>query len=221
MPTIEPRSEDTAALTTVFPARGRFSLPAVQVEVRLPLGFFVKIVRWPQAGEALVFPRIVRGAAARFVGLGRQHAVAWSGQGVRGGEVQHLREFHPGDDHRDIHWKQTARQQRTIVMERRERPRDSRFLVLDRQLPAGDGETLRRRFEDLVSEVASAAVACVARGETVGLIVGGAVVPPAGGPTHARRVLERLALVETVGAGEDPLPAHVVGGSVYRLVGER
>jgi uncharacterized protein (DUF58 family) len=218
VPGIEPGGEVTAFVTTVFPSRGRSPLPAVHVEIRLPLGFFVKIVRWPQAGELLVFPRIVRANAGRWVGLSRSQTVAVLGTGTRGGEVQHLREFHPGDDFRDVHWKQTARQQRVIVMERRERPRDSRFLVLDRQLPLPASELWRERFEDLISEVASVSLSELRRGEQVGLILGGSVMPPASGHAQIRRVLERLAVVEPVGPGEDPLPAEITGGGVYRLV---
>jgi uncharacterized protein (DUF58 family) len=101
-----------------------------------------------------------------------------TGQRLRRGEVEHLREFHTGDDRRDIHWKQTARQQRPIVMERRERAAPSRYLVLDRQLPRRDDARLLDRFEDLVSEVASAALAQLRHGEPVGLVLGGSVTRP-------------------------------------------
>ena len=217
-PTVPPRGTARAQLTTVFPRRGRHPLPAVRVEVRLPLPFFVKASRLVQAGEVLVYPRRIAGASPRWSGLAQQEVEARRGDGRRRGEVEQLREYHPGDDRRDIHWKQTARQQRTIVMERREKTLPSRFLVLDRQLPRRDDPVLLERFEDLVSEVASAAVQQVRRGGAVGLIVGGIVTPPATGARHARRLLEQLALVQAAGPGDDPLPPSLGEGPVYRLV---
>ena len=221
VPPIPPGGAATVSLATVFSRRGRRPLPAVHVEVRLPLGFFVKVVRWPQAGEIIVYPRRVRAGAARWAGLTRNEEVAAPGHGQRGGEIEQLRDFRPGDDRRDIHWKQTARQQRPIVVERRERSLPSRYLALDRQLPRRDDDVLLERFEDLVSEVASSALEQLRRGEPVGLVIGGAVTPPGAGSAHGRRVLEQLALVKAVGPGEDPLPPLLSGEPVYRLAGSR
>lgn len=221
IPAVPARGATTVALTTAFPRRGRHPLPAVRLEVRLPLPFFVKAVVVRQAGEVLVYPRRVVGPAPRWATLGERELHGLGSAAMRGGEVQQLREFRPGDDRRDMHWKQTARQQRPIVMERRERRRPSRFLVLDRELPRRDDATLLARFEDLVSEVATAAVDALRRGEAVGLVLGGTVVPPGMGVAHIRNLLERLALVEAVGPGDDPLPPLSAAGAVYRLVGAR
>jgi uncharacterized protein (DUF58 family) len=219
VPTVPPRGRVTASLMTAFERRGRQGVPELQVEVRLPLCFFTKSVRWEQPLEVLVYPRRFVGAAARFSGTGAAEVAAPVGAVVRGGEVHQLREFRTGDDRRDMHWKQTARQQRLIVVERRERAMPSRFLVLDRQLPRREDGALLLRFEDIVSEVATAAVDRLGRGEAVGLVIGGSVTPPQTGRRQARRVLERLALVQAVGPGEDPLPSEIAGGVVYRLAG--
>lgn len=221
VPPVPPRGAVRVALATAFPRRGRHPLPPVRVEVRLPLGFFVKSVTLRQEGELLVFPRRVAGPAPRWVSLGERELSGFGRLFSRGGEVQQLREFRPGDDRRDVHWKQTARQQRPIVMERRERRLSSRFLVLDRELPRRDDPILLARFEDLVSEVATAALDALRRGEGVGLVLGGTVLPPATGVAHTRRLLEALALVEAVGPGEDPLPPLATQGGVYRLTEER
>jgi len=217
VPRVAPGGEEVVTLPTFFARRGRHRLPAVRVEVRLPLGFFVKSVCWAQDGELLVYPRRVRVGAVRRTGLERREERSAPGRRRRGGEVEHLREFRPGDDRRDIHWKQTARQQRFIVMERRERALPSSFLALDRQLPRRDDADTLERFEDLVSEVASSALDQLRRGEPVGLIIGGTVTPPGSGGPHARKLLERLALVQPVGPGEDPLPPLLAGEPVYRL----
>ncbi|MEW6337331.1 MAG: DUF58 domain-containing protein [Acidobacteriota bacterium] len=218
LPPVAPRSELRARVTTAFPRRGRHPLPAARVEVHLPLPFFVKSTTHGQDGDVLVFPRRLAAGPPRWAGISLRELEATSGSQRRHGEVDQLREFRPGDDRRDIHWKQTARQQRPIVMERRERAAPSRFLVLDRQLPRRDDAELLERFEHLISELASTAMDQVRRGEAVGLVVGGTVTPPGAGSRHVRRLLERLALVQAVGPGEDPLPPGIGAGPTYRLV---
>ncbi|MFH1177625.1 MAG: DUF58 domain-containing protein [Acidobacteriota bacterium] len=218
-PVVAARGEARCDLITLFKRRGRTPLPPLQLEVRLPLGFFVKAVRLPQNAEVLVFPRRFPGAAARFSEIAAMPARVRRDRRERGGDIDQLREFRTGDDRRDIHWKQSARQGRLIVVERREPARTSRFLALDRQIARRDDGRLRERFEDLVSEVASAAVARLRREEAVGLVLGSSVIPAGSGWRHARRLLTALALVEAVGPGEDPLPAAAAKGPVYRLVG--
>ena len=186
--------------------------------MRLPLPFFVKAVRLSQPGELLVFPQRIPPGPPRFAGLVFRDVETARGNRQRGADVEQLREFRSGDDRRDIHWKQTARQQRFIVMERRERSLPSGYLVLDRQLPRRGDAIWEARFEDLVSEVAAVAHARLRRGVAVGLVVGSAVIPPAAGSAHIRRLLGQLALVRAVGPGEDPLPPALGAGPVYRLV---
>jgi uncharacterized protein (DUF58 family) len=219
VPRVPRRGEVTCILTTVFPKRGRHKLPDVQVEVRLPLPFFVKRKRDVQGADVLVFPCRVPAGAIRLASVTQRAVDGGGGRGRRGVEVDHLREFRAGDDRRDIHWKQTARQQRLIVMERREQPLPSGFLVLDRQLPSAVDPVWERRFEDLICEVAAAARARIRTGGLVGLVIGGAVTAPGSGADHARRLLEQLALVKAVGPGEDPLPSSLRSGTVYRLAG--
>jgi uncharacterized protein (DUF58 family) len=218
VPTVAPGGERVVELITVFSRRGLRALPAVRVEVRLPLGFFVKSLQSFQSGEVLVYPRRFPGAAARLAPLATDATVLVSRGARRGGDVELLREFRPGDDVRDVHWKQTARQQRPIVMERREHHLPARYVVLDRQLARRDDALLLERFEDLVSEVATTLLDRLRRGEVVGLILGSQVRAPAGGVQQARALLQQLALVEPVGVGEDPLPKAVGQGPVYRLV---
>jgi uncharacterized protein (DUF58 family) len=217
VPAVPPGGERHVGFPTVFPVRGLIPLPPVQVEVRLPLAFFTKIVRWPQHCEVLVYPRKIRVGTVRWGGAPREAETSSGRRNRRGGEVDQLREFRPGDDRRDIHWKQTARQQRAIVMERREPSLPARMLVLDRQFARHDDPVLRQRFDDLVSEVASSAVDELRRGLAVGLVVGQSVMPPATGAAHAHRLLKVLALVQPVAVGADPLPPSVAWAAVYRL----
>jgi len=217
-PPVPPKGELVTSLVTKFPRRGLVPKPALILEVRLPLGFFVKSLRLTQEGQVLVYPRLVAAGLPRFAGADGQEMVMGRGQLRRGGEVESLREFRPGDDLRDIHWKQTARQGRLIVVERRDRERPRRYLVLDPRVPRpNDPETLRR-FDDLVAEVASVARKLVHGGEVVGLVIGNQVIPPAWGPDHLRRLLTALALVEPAPLDAPAVPVSSGQRAAYRLV---
>jgi uncharacterized protein (DUF58 family) len=215
--TVPPGGTRSVEMTTVFARRGLRPLPQVRLEVRLPLGFFVKSLRITTPGEVLVYPRRFPGAAARLTSLAGEESHYPSQRSRRSGEVDQLREFRPGDDIRDVHWKQTARQQRPIVMERRELLRPRGYVVLDRQLAPIDDPVLLERFEDLVSEVTTTLLDRLRRGELVGLILGSRVHAPAGGSRQVRALLRELALVEPVGPGQDPLPPLAAHAAVYRL----
>lgn len=212
LPPVPPGGKVGVSLLTRCPERGRLPRPELLLEVRLPLGFFVKSLRLPQSGELLVYPRLVAAALPRFSGLPQGKEERGNRRLQRGGEVELLREFRPGDDLRDVHWKQTARQGRVIVMERREQERSLRFLVLDPHVRDPEDPDTRRRFEDLVAEVASVARKLVHAGQAVGLVVGERVLPPAWGPEHLRRILTLLALVQ---------PTHGAAGTVFAIRGQQ
>ncbi|KDA53077.1 hypothetical protein EG19_08150 [Thermoanaerobaculum aquaticum] len=219
LPLVPPRGKVTVPLLTRFPARGLFPRPHLTLEVRLPLGFFVKSLNISQPGELLVYPRLVAAALPRFSGPPQGIQERGTARLQRGGEVELLREFRPGDDLRDVHWKQTARQGRVIVMERRERERSLRFLVLDPHVRDPEDPETRRRFEDLVAEVASVARKLVHTGQAVGLVVGERVLPPAWGPEHLRKVLTLLALVQPVRGAAGTIFLTQGEQAVYRLAG--
>lgn len=218
---VPPRGTVNRVVTTVFPRRGRRALPAVRVEPCVPLPVVAGSRVFPQPGELVVLPRRVPAGIVRLTALGERHLEGNVGRGQRGIEVDHLREFRSGDDRRDIHWKQTARQGRLVVMERRQALPPAGFVVLDRQLPSVADSLWLERFEDLVAEAAAGVRVASRGGRPVGLVVGSWVAAPGRGTAHLRRLLQVLALVRPVGPGEDPLPPRLHGGPVYRLVGQR
>lgn len=220
LPPVPPAGQVTATLVTKFPRRGLYPKPSLVLEVRLPLGFFVKSLRLPSDGTVLVYPSLVPAALPRLAGPPQSESSLRPGRNLRGGEVEFLREFRPGDDIRDVHWKQTARQQQVIVMERRERERQRQYLVLDPRVANPQDPELQRRFDDLVAEVASVARKLVLAGDAVGLVVGRKVVPPAWGPEHLRRLLTELALVEPVPYTGQEAPFPLREAASYRLVGD-
>ena len=178
-----------------FPDRGRHELGAWRLDVLLPLGFFLKSKVLIFDREVLVYPRLLPMSSASVRrGGGRRSPDALESRG-REGEVTQLRDFREGDELRSLHWKQTARQQRLIVVERQKATEKSVFFVVDPRLEDPADPRQRDRFEHVVSEVATAVVLRLREGVSVGLVIGSLVVPPVRSVRQASKLLRPLAEV--------------------------
>ena len=134
----------------------------------------------------------------------------------RGAEILKLREAVPGDDPRDIHWPQTARQGRPIVKERASELGGEVVVHLDTFRPASAGAAWDAAFEEAVRRATGLVLTMLARGERVGLLCGATFAPPASGPYHRTTLLTALALVEP--GAEAPLPLSLPAGtSLYHV----
>jgi uncharacterized protein (DUF58 family) len=121
-----------------------------------------------------------------------------------GHELLTLRRFRPGDDHRSIHWKQTARTGDLIYMETEAEKGDRVSILLDN----GVGEldpVADERFERVISEAATAAHHFLEQGYEVELITREGVVGFGRGAGQRRRILESLALIVAVDPSVSPL----------------
>lgn len=181
--------------------RGRHLIGGWRLEVLLPLGFFLKSKRVVDVRAVTVYPRLLRGRvplppddrrpghSEQFVDHGRE------------GDVVQLRGFRDGDELRHVHWKQTARQQRLIVVDRQ---REAERPVLIRlEPPERSGAEGRDRFEHRVSEAATVVVRRLESGDAVGLVMNGRVLGPERTRSRAGRLLEPLATFGLAG-GEEP-----------------
>jgi uncharacterized protein (DUF58 family) len=176
------------------------------VEVLLPLGFFVKSKSVVLAEPVLVYPRLLPSARSPVRrGGGRRAPDALEARG-REGEVVQLRGFREGDELRALHWKQTARQQTLVVVERQKSAQKPVIFVLDTRLEDPSDGAQRARFERLVSEIATGVVRRLREGVPVGLVMGPTVVPPVRSLHRARILLAPLAEVEPQGPSA-PVPA--------------
>jgi len=179
----------------VFPDRGRHELGAWRLDVLLPLGFFLKSKELVFDREVLVFPRLLPTSSASVRrGGGRRSPDALESRG-REGEVTQLRDFREGDELRSLHWKQTARQQRLVVVERQRTTERPVYFVIDPRLDDPADPRQRDRFERLVSEVATGVVLRLREGVPVGVVVGSIVVPPARSVRQTPMLMQPLAEV--------------------------
>jgi len=197
--TLLPRSGSSRRVVEIeFDERGWNALGPWRLEVVLPLGFFRKSKQVLRGQAVLVYPRLLptSSADARERG-GRRSSDTLEDRG-REGDVIQLRDFREGDDRRQLHWKQTARQQRLIVVDRERRSEQPVVFVVDPRVEDPDDPRTRNRFEHMISDVATGALRRIERGEAVGLIVGEVVVPPVRSPVRAARLLRPLAEVQPV-----------------------
>lgn len=214
------RDQRRRSVEVVFDRRGWSSVGPWRLEVLLPLGFFLKSKELLPERRVLVLPRLLattprvdldRGGGALsqevFVDRGRE------------GEVTQLRDYREGDDQRQLHWKQTARQQRPIVVDRQRAAESPVFLVLDPRVADPEDPATLERFETTISELATAAVERLRRHAPVGLVVGPVVVPPVRDPRQAGRLLRPLAEVEATTLDAAP-PAEVHGSRVGTIATE-
>jgi uncharacterized protein (DUF58 family) len=192
---LAPRGRRVHAVETVFERRGRQPLGPWRVEIALPLGFFLKSKAVVEDVRVLVYPRLLASGVPPERSDGRRYAMTHPAGRGREGDVTQLRDWREGDDPRQLHWKQTARQQRPIVADRQHHVDAPVIVVLDTRLEDPDDGVQLERFEHLVSLAATTVVERLSRGMSVGLVAGPVRVAPVAGASQAGRLLAVLAEV--------------------------
>ncbi len=208
---LPPRSGRVHAVETVFPRRGRQPLGPWRVEIALPLGFFLKSKRVVEDTDVLVYPKLLASGIPPERSDARRLSMTHPAGRGREGDVTQLRDWREGDDPRQLHWKQTARQQRPIVADRQHHVDAPVVVVLDTRLEDPDDPALLERFEHLVSLAATTVVERLTRGVSVGLLAGAVRLPPVAGIENAGRLLAVLAEVEPQNIAASPPPPSVRG----------
>ncbi|MCX7885794.1 MAG: DUF58 domain-containing protein [Verrucomicrobiae bacterium] len=152
--------------------RGRYRLQAVYLEEQSPLRFWALRSTLPLNTELRVYPNLAeerRRLAAFFLNRGLT-GVHVQRQVGRGREFEKLREYVPGDDYQDIHWKTTAKRARPITkVFQIERTQEVYVLVDSSRLSARRcGET--SALERFVTAALLLALAAEKQGDLFGLL---------------------------------------------------
>ena len=194
----------------VFPQRGVFDRADAGLLSRFPLGLFRKYRHARLVREIVVYPRPEVTSVAMLPPEdsrgGRPHPRRRGG----GSDIRMLRDFVPGDDPRDLHWKQSARMRHWIVREREAERDRVVVLTLDNALAdpadAAAGADLERR----ISRCAGQAVLLLSRDGEVGLQARNVRVSAASGRAQRARILEALARLQPLALAGAPAfpPAH-------------
>jgi uncharacterized protein (DUF58 family) len=184
------RTQETAYRHTIA-RRGRHRLSGMRLSTKFPFGLVLKSRDVASPAEVIVYPALVPVSPALLRGLPVRHGGSRQKWRSRDGDFFGLRDFRPGDDPRDIHWRTTARRGVPFVRENEDDEGSEATIVLDNAAGAAP-----EAFEAAVSEAASYALALLDRGYRVSLVVRGATLTADTGPAQATRILRALALVE-------------------------
>jgi uncharacterized protein (DUF58 family) len=211
------RSQHTSYRYTIS-GRGLHRFDAARISTKFPFALFRKSREIDLPDEVLVYPAQVDVSdltAAWRSGRG----AAPLGRGGRGEDFFSVREFRPGDDSREIHWKSSARVGRLMLREREDAINRRVAIYLDNRAPAPATEEIRLQVEHAIARAASLASHYLQRGFRVRLVTRTARVNEGTGVAHLRHILRTLALLEVlVGAGRaEPLPFAGSDGAI--LVG--
>ncbi len=168
---VSPQSTQVAAYRRTPQRRGREAHVAFRVATRFPFGLFEKSRQLEVPGELIIYPAVhavrLPPQTARATGAGARIA-------SRGGsdELLGLRPYRPGDDTRQVYWKKTAATGQVVLREHAAEGAPEMEIELDDvsslvARPEADEERRRwfEQFEGRIRDVASRAVAHLARGD--------------------------------------------------------
>jgi uncharacterized protein (DUF58 family) len=206
------RTQETA-YRHMLPRRGRYRLSGMRVSTKFPFGLIQKSRDVTEALDLVIYPALVPVPAALLRGLAALLGSGRHQQRSRHGDFFGLRDFRPGDDPRDIHWRTSARRGVPYVRENEDDEGLEATVVLDNAAGAADAA-----FETAVSQAAAVSVELLQRGFRVALALRGASVAADAGPAQAARLLRALALVEPVEVTAAGGPALDVRAGVPTVV---
>lgn len=193
---VPPGKTQHATYRHTFSRRGVYKLEAVRIATRFPFSLFRKSRDRSLVDEIIVFPRITQ--LARPAPRGHQLGETAQQRLGRRGEFMGLREYREGDDHRDIHWRSTARTGRALVREFEEETHRRVTLLIDNGIPQDAPPSASDAFEAAIEHVASLAASYLRGAYQVRLLARGTTVPFGLGPGQLVRVLKALATLPTV-----------------------
>jgi len=208
------RTQETA-YRHVIAHRGRHRLSGFRLSTKFPFGLIQKSRDVVDPLDVLIYPALVKVPEALLRGFPARMGIGRFKSRARSGDFFGLRDFRPGDEPRDIHWRTTARRGIPFVRESEDDEGLEATILFDNTVtsePGSDSEP----FERAVSLAASVALALIQRGYRVALGVRGAEIARDGGSVQAMRILRLLAVIEPASA-ETPLHNPGPAGARIRI----
>jgi uncharacterized protein (DUF58 family) len=186
---------------TRFDRRGVVRLSKVSVSTTFPFGLFRKASDLTLPGELVVWPRTDHPLGVPTVpGRVRRESRPWRGPAGPRGEYRGLRQYRPGDDPRDIHWRSSARRETPVIREYDRDASHTVWICLDLGAQPGDAA------EEMLEAAASLAARAMDQGRRFGLAAGERLLRPGMGPAHLESILDALARVRFEPHAPPPAP---------------
>ena len=178
-----------------IPTRRRGVIPvgpvrAVQAD---PVGLIRRTKVFSEPMELFVHPRMVPLELATVGFLKDVEGITTANLSSSDVSFHALRDYVPGDDRRNVHWRSTARTGRLMVRQFEETHRSSLLVLLDTR--AGDYEN-EEDFETAVSVACSLTLDAIAHAREVALVTEEESLPTA----SAARLLDASCAIEPTGA---------------------
>ena len=202
--------EGRSDLLLALPRRGSYQIRADGLTFTDPLGLWRARLPLGAALEVLVLPRPLAADGLPVSGLVSADRLRTD----RGEDLAGLRDYRRGDHLSSVHWRQSARLDRLVVVDAERRTRVRRTVVLDTRAGSYGPGRIRRQgrpgpeagaFETAVSLAAGVLRAWEAAGADVRLVAGPRLVEAdAGERDGIMPLLEALALVGPVGGPQEP-----------------
>jgi uncharacterized protein (DUF58 family) len=116
-PLVEKGSEDSGALTVIFPERGESVLGKVVLSSPFPINFFIRISTLSLDSRCIVFPAPRDCALLDGPGKKDTRGEAFSSRKGYGGDIAKIRDYTGSDPMKLIHWRLSARHEDLKVKE--------------------------------------------------------------------------------------------------------
>lgn len=159
------------------------------------LGLVKRMHTWSEAMELYIHPRTINIGASAIGFIRDIEGVTTHELSSSDVSFHALRDYVPGDDRRNIHWRTTARVGKLMVRQFEETRRAHLLIVLDLNDEAWANED---EFEEGVSGAASLALAAMRESKEVSIITQGGMLQA----TTGMRALDSLSGVELLSAAE-------------------
>jgi len=180
--------------------RGLFHLGPTGLRFTDLMGFVEIETHDPTQREVLVMPPVLPSIEVRLTpGIGAGSAAARQRSLAETAASSSVRDYHPGDPVRRIHWRRSAQHQRLLIKEFDREMGGDVWLLLDLDAAVHSGTGDDSTIEDGVVWAASWAWHLIRQGKAVGLFAYGPdrlLIRPGRGSAHLWQVLRGLAPVE-------------------------
>lgn len=180
--------------------RGVFHLGPTTLRLGDPLGLFDVTCNYSYVREVLVFPPVIHDLAVLVPAGGGQGATASRHRKlVETPALGGVRDYHPGDPIRRIHWPLSVRHQALLIKEFDDEKGGDVWLALDLDPSVHAGQGQQSTLEYAIIWTASWAWHLLRQGKGVGLYTRGPqpiVIPPHRGTAHLWHILRALAPLE-------------------------
>lgn len=200
---IAPQQTQTVTYPVTFPQRGLYRPGKLRISTRYPFGFFLKSAMFAETDDVLIYPALTPLSASDRAAFSPQAGDSGVRRKGGGQEFHGIRDYLPGDNRRQIHWKSTARTSKFMMKEFEEEQKKQIVLLLDIS-PPSQTAAFSAQIEQAISLAASYAAYFLRQDYAVQLATPTETTPSGKGDRHLFLLLRMLALLQPARGQDTP-----------------